>query len=355
MRKEYFRILAPLTTLEDVEILKEAGADELYCGYVTEELTKKWPLAFNILNRRGEGQSFEDYEIFKETAEKARKYNLPVYVTFNGLYTHKQYPLLLECIRQIERLPGVKGIIVADVCLLLALRKNNFKKEIHISAGGTGFNSSAINFYAGLGAQRIIFPRETTVHEIREAVIKSTKIDTEIFILSEPCGGFIDGLCSFFHCYEKYYNLDNDTLVSLSYNTEQEKCGCSFYSKQMQQGNFEIFDARTQKQIENRVLRSIAARPAHLSFGCNLCGLYDLKDLPIIGLKIVGRGTNLPYVSELVKTLKKTLVYLLKRNITRKNYIQKCKELFSGISINNGRRCTKFDCYFSPHWVRYEK
>jgi hypothetical protein len=51
--------LAPFTSIEDVKLLKDAGADELYCGYVTEKLTKKWPLAFNILNRRRECQSLK--------------------------------------------------------------------------------------------------------------------------------------------------------------------------------------------------------------------------------------------------------------------------------------------------------
>ncbi len=173
MIREYFRILAPFTHIEDVKILKNAGVDELYCSYVTEELTEKWPLAFNILNRRGEGQSFENYEIFKKAAEQANKYNLPVYVAINGLYTPEQYPLLLDLVKKIECLEGVKGIIVADLGFLLTLKKNKFKKEIHISTGGTCFNSNTVDFYQNLGANRIILPRQLTSSEIENIVTET--------------------------------------------------------------------------------------------------------------------------------------------------------------------------------------
>ena len=129
MVRKHFRILAPFTHVEDVKLLKDAGADELYCGYVTKKLTDRWPLSFNILNRRGEGQSFENYYAFKEATEQAARYDLPVYVTINGLYTPEQYPLLTELTEQVECLDGVKGIIVADLGFLLTLRKNDFKKD----------------------------------------------------------------------------------------------------------------------------------------------------------------------------------------------------------------------------------
>ena len=48
MVRKHFRILAPFTHVEDVKLLKDAGADELYCGYVTKKLTDRWPLSFNI-------------------------------------------------------------------------------------------------------------------------------------------------------------------------------------------------------------------------------------------------------------------------------------------------------------------
>jgi len=204
MTRKYFRILAPFTHPQDVKLLKNAGADELYCGYVTKKLTDKWPLAFNILNRRGEGQSFESYDAFKEATEEARSCNLPVYVTINGLYTPEQYTLLLELVEKVECLEGVRGIIVADLGFLLTLKKGGFKKEIHISTGGTCFNSNTADFFSELGSERIILDRQLTSHEIESCIsgIKS-EIDIEIFVIAEGCGGFIDGYCTFFHCFEK--------------------------------------------------------------------------------------------------------------------------------------------------------
>ena len=231
MIKKYFRILAPFTNIAEIGPLKEAGADELYCGYVNDELTKKWPSAFHILNRRGEGASFENHEVFKTAVRTAEKNNLAVYVTLNGLYTPEQYPLLHKLVKSIDCLEGIKGFIVADIGFLLSLKKNNFKKEIHISTGGTCFNSHTAKFFEALGAKRIVLDRALTSHEITDIITRSeAKIDFEIFIMGEPCGGFIDGFCAFFHCLEnvKTVRIAKNVFLRPMYNHNQHAIGCNF-------------------------------------------------------------------------------------------------------------------------------
>jgi len=355
MRKKYFRILAPFTKIEDIVLLKNAGADELYCGYLTEELTRKWPAAFNILNRRGEGQSFESYDIFRKAINQAYKYNLPVYVTINGLYTPEQYPLLLELTNKISSLKGVKGIIIADFGLLLTLRKNNFKKEIHISTAGACFNSNTTDFYRKLGAKRIILDRQLTSSEIGNLIreIKS-KIDIEIFIIEEGCGGFIDGLCTFFHCFEKIATKEEKIkkgfFLHPSYNTEQTEKGCRFYfSKELSRGHFKVFSAVSYKEKGNDLRFQ---EEKYCFFGCRICDLYDLKKYPIRSLKIIGRGSEPEYVAKLIRLVSTVLSYSSCNHITKRDYQQRCKNLFSRTLLNNKRYCTKFDCYFDKYWVK---
>ncbi|MDP8216450.1 MAG: U32 family peptidase [Candidatus Kaelpia imicola] len=359
MRKKYFRILAPFTHIEDIKLLKNTGADELYCGYVTEELIKKWPLAFNILNRRGEGQSFENYDIFRKAVDQANKHNLPVYVTINGLYTPEQYPLLLDLVKKIEFLKGVKGIIIADLGFLLTLIKNKFKKEIHISTGGTCFNSNTADFYQNLGASRIVLPRQLTANEIGNIIeeVKS-KIDFEIFIIAESCQ-FIDGYCTFFHSHEseskftKDMKIKSDTFLYPLYNTEQACKGCNFYFMEELAGRrFKIFSATSHKEKKSNLKFQYNK---NLSFGCRICDLYDLKKYPIRSLKIIGRGMDPKYNTKLVKLVSEALSYLTCGGISKRDYQHKCKDLFSKIIFKNKRRCTKFDCYFSPHWIKNEK
>jgi collagenase-like PrtC family protease len=342
MIRKRFKILAPFTNIAEIEPLKKAGADELYCGYVNDELTKKWPLAFHILNRRGEGSSFENYEDFKEAVKKARTYNLAVYVTLNGLYTPEQYPLLHKLVKSIDRLEGVRGFIVADIGFLLFLKKNNFRKEIHVSTGGTCFNSHAAKFFENLGAKRIVLDRALTSNEIKNIITKlDTKIDIEIFIMGEPCGGFVDGFCTFFHCFENAKTWSaKDFFLSPMYNTDQHVKGCAFYDDLLRNRRFEVFNATSHKKMKHG-LRYIPGKSA--SLGCRICDLYDLKEYPINSLKIIGRGTGMV---EYVELISKVLQRLSCKHITRKSFQKSCKDLISKILFKKKRRCTKFDCYY---------
>lgn len=354
--KKYFRILAPFAHIEDVKFLKEAGADELYCGYLTKKLTKKWPSAFNILNRRGEGQGFEDYATFRKATDLASKHKLPVYVTINGLYTPEQYPLLLELVDEVERLEGIKGIIVADLGFLLTLKKNNFKKEIHISTGGACFNYNTADFFSDLGAKRIILDRQLTAYEI-ESIIKEvkSKIEIEIFIIAEGCGGFIDGYCTFFHCFEKLKkeSIKNGVSLCHTYNPCSELRGCEFYfSRKLAKKDFEIFNATSYK--EKKIELNFKTNK-YDSYGCRICDLYDLKKYPIKSLKIIGRGAGSRYTANLVRFVSEAISYLTGGDISKIIYQRKCRKLFSKVIFNNKKRCTKFDCYFSPHWLPNEE
>jgi putative protease len=357
MKKGCFNILAPFSAIHDVQVLKDAGVDELYCGYITEDLKNKWPLAFNILNRRGEGSSFDNYAVFKEAISQAYKYNLPVYLTLNGLYTSQQYPLLLSLVNNIQSLPGIKGIIVADIGLLLYLKKSKFKKEIHISTIAGCFNSLTADFYKELGANRVILDRQLTVEEIKDIISRiKSDIDIEILIIRENCGGFIDSLCTFLHCSEQL-ELNTETIkknVSLikAYDTEICDLGCEFYFKKLANGNFETFDSLTEL---SKPMNLKYDRDKHHGFGCRICDLYDLKEYPIKSLKIVGRGKSSQEISKFVKLLLRVLNNLKQADISKSEFQSKCKALFSKVAFNGKKMCSNFDCYFSNSLVKNEK
>ena len=49
-----FNITSGFNSLESVHKMKELGATELYGGFLPKEMDKKLPIAFQVLNRRGE-------------------------------------------------------------------------------------------------------------------------------------------------------------------------------------------------------------------------------------------------------------------------------------------------------------
>ncbi len=156
MHKNNFKILAPLADVGDVGRLKASGVDEFYGGYVTPVMAKQWPLAFLVLNRRGEGGSFEERGRF-QAALRAAAENVPVYVAVNGFYTQEQYKGLRTLIRDIETEPGVSGVIVSDLGFLSFLKaRKSFKKPVHLSTLAACFNAEAINFYGHLGVSRVV-------------------------------------------------------------------------------------------------------------------------------------------------------------------------------------------------------
>ena len=355
MINKYFKILAPFNAIEDLAELKDAGADELYCGFIGEKLAEKWPAAFVVINRRGESQSFESYPAFEKAIARASRLGLPVFVTVNGLYTPEQYPLLLEMVDQIACLEGVKGIIVADVGLLLTLRKRGFKKEIHISTGGTCFNSGSADFFSSLGASRVVLDRQLTSSEVASVIDGiSSGIAVELFIMNEGCGGFIDGFCTFFHCVEKAREEEimKGFVLRQTYNLSQEKKGCDFYFlRELANGRFKTYSADSYKE-KNIGLKFDQKK--NISCGCRLCDLYDFNRAPVKSLKIVGRGNAPGYTAEVIRLISRALSWLDAAGITRKEYQRKCREAFSKLTFDGKMRCTDLDCYFSTHWTGNE-
>ncbi|MBU1125255.1 MAG: U32 family peptidase, partial [Candidatus Omnitrophica bacterium] len=147
------KILAPFRGKNEIVPLIESGVDEFYCGYLDPE----WEVTYSSLEfeRKGGGSNFTDLQELRASVRLAHRKGVPVFVTVNGLYVKAQYPLLLKIIKKLKTLDA-DGFIVADMGVLLTLRKQGFKEQIHISTGGTVFNSEAARFYKDWGASRII-------------------------------------------------------------------------------------------------------------------------------------------------------------------------------------------------------
>ena len=321
-----FNITSGFNSLESVHKMKEAGATELYGGFLPKYLNKKWPVAFNILNRRGEDANFSDWTEFEKAVNQARKYSLPIYATFNGLYIEKQYKYILSLIDKVSSLKGVKGIIVNDIALLLLLKEQKYKKEIAISTGGTTFNADTVQFYKSLGAKRIILDRQLSIVDIIKIIKADNSLHYEIFGFGGSCF-FIDGFCSFFHCSEK---LNYKDKIIKTYNTKQFDTGCHLIAANI--GN-------NKKSYEKKYKVSTCTFFNNFRHSCNLCNLYDLKNLQNISLKVVNRKNS----SQAFVAVVKQACDKLQEEITKKQYISYCKKI---LKENNIFECKQTQCYY---------
>ena len=94
-------ILSPLTTVEEVEPLIKAGADELYCGIISDNWRKKFK-DITCLGRFESSQpNFSNFGEVKKAVEIADTYNKPIFLTVNApYYSKRQFKLIEEDINK---------------------------------------------------------------------------------------------------------------------------------------------------------------------------------------------------------------------------------------------------------------
>lgn len=338
------KITAPFTEKEEVIPLVEAGADELYCGYVSPEWVERYT-DFEF-ERKGGGSNFTDLEALKEAVHLAHGRGVPVFLTLNGLYVKHQYPLLLKIVDELNRI-DLDAYIVADLGLLLTLRERGFKKQIHISTGGTVFNSEAVSFYKELGASRIILDRQLTLRSIRELSETHPDIDFEVFILDTLCV-YIDGFCTFMHFYstqtaeeisQKNGRNDEKFLIVSAYEPEAQPDACCIkYS-------VETFDSTSNKKIHANENKPTFYKELVDGKECGACTIYDIMHTGVRSLKIVGRQLT-PEVRLQSTRFVRACLDILEDNkaIDREDFISGVQELYRK-TFSYKRRCRGNNCY----------
>ena len=338
------KITAPFRAKDEVFPLIEAGADELYCGYLPEKWKKRYTdLEFE---RKGTGSNFTDLKELKTAVKSAHARNIPVYCTLNGLYVQQQHPLLMEIVDELAQV-GFDGFIVADLGLLLALRARGCREQIHISTGGTVFNRDAVLFYKELGVSRIILDRQVTLGSMRQLASACPDIEFEVFILNTLCV-YIDGFCTFFHCSEMpYKDTGGDTnnpgkpvpygMVS-SYDlcAEGDACGRKYSVRTRRIRDGRVPAQKIEPVFYKRLLDGTA---------CGGCALYDIAKTGVKTLKIVGRQMEAEKRLVGVKFIRQCLDLLRENNgISKNDFILRVQAMYRQ-TVSPAAACKGNNCY----------
>lgn len=280
------KVLAPISSAEEVEMLVKNGAEEFYAGYIP----MKWLQNFTAgvwMNRRAPQASIPSVEEYGSLIESAHSYNVPVFMTLNApYYTSEQIPYLLEIIKEAHEC-GTDAFVVSDIGLMLAVKKNIPDAAIHVSSLAAPTNSQSVKLYREIGASRIVFPRSLSLEEMREIIDAGGRdMEYEVFILNDGCiyeesfcfttHNQVGAFCSSQNWDFQFHSANGERPLS---KREEEKL--SSHLK-----DYEEFVWTTHSCGCSVSNHGIPLGP------CGLCALSDLQELGIDSLKIVGREAN---------------------------------------------------------------
>ncbi|MBN1869428.1 MAG: U32 family peptidase [Candidatus Omnitrophica bacterium] len=341
------KITAPFKSKEDVIPLIEAGADELYCGYILSEISKEYAHLPVFERKGGSTCNFTDIKELKNAVTLAHSRNTPVFCAFNGMYVKAQYTLLRKMIRHLEQ-TDLDAYIVADMGLLLTLKGMKTKKEIFVSSFVPLFNFEAVAFYRNFGVSRVILDRQVSFETMQVLCADFPDLDFEAFVLHLLCVN-IDGFCTFAHigatartpfsaAQGNRSQADQCQLfTTFDYRSPGDAC-CLRYS-------VEAIGASSGEPVHNGEVSPTFFK--HLVDGveCGACAMYDFMKTGIKSVKIVGRQM---VVEENIKSTKfiKAAADILEKNkqINRQDYIEQVQTLYRE-TYGYKKPCRGNNCY----------
>jgi len=189
------RVLAPVDREEEVELLVQAGADELYAGVQPSAWLGR---AVSANQRTFASAQFADEASFARAASVARRLGAPLHLALNGpLYDPTDYPDLLGLAERAVSW-GVDGLIAGDLGLLVRISRAGLPLRLTLSTMAGALNQEAIVFYRRFGVERVVLPRHATLGEMEALVRAHPELVFEAFVLVGRCPNE-EGYCTFQH------------------------------------------------------------------------------------------------------------------------------------------------------------
>ena len=274
---KHMKITAGLSGVEAYPRLADAGADELFMGFVPSGWLEKYS-NLTPLNRREvllHGIQADTMDEMRLLSSMVEDRGVPVALTFNSIcYLPEQYHVIGDMLHALAQL-GFRDWILADPGLILYLKNQGINGRIHLSGEAGCFNPDAFRLFSGFGVHRYIFPRKMTPEEMAACICAVPGAEYEAFALNERCH-YSGAFCSSLHCDEL------DHLCRVPY-------------------------LPAGPDLEGV---SPAGEPDPEAFGaggCALCALPALKRAGVTHLKVVGRGARIPYLERDIRLLRRAL------------------------------------------------
>jgi collagenase-like PrtC family protease len=293
-----YRIIAPVSSVDEIEPVLKAGADEVYFGIMTKEWIDKYGNADFISRRQSELAHFFTYKEFSEIVCKVNNHRCTATLVLNSRYSEHQLPHIFNILEQWEARGG-HSVMVSDIELLLWLNDKHKKLEKQLSVMAGVFNSQSAAFFDRFNVSRIVLPREMTISEIGRLIKNASKnIEFEAFVMFQKCE-FIDSFCNFYHpCHEKH------------------GCQMDFY-----------YDGLKINHIENNDIDTPF---------CAACSLGELLKAGVCNFKIAGRGYPVELMIKSIKFIRQTV----------ENDFEQSADIKQHYKLAFGNDCCQKNCYY---------
>ena len=332
------KITVPVSRPDEVEMLAENGAGELYCGFVPPEWLERYGGAF-WLNRRGPvAGNLQQREDVALVAERAHARTIPVFVAFNApYYTPEQQEFLLPVVEGLSAEAGIDGVIVSDLGFLVALRQAFPELAVQASSVMAALNPGMVELLASLGARRVIFPRSIGVLDIASLCGTARgRLETEAFVLNEGCV-FEEGYCMTTH------RTAGALCVQLPVVPHRflPLSGAAPPGTDPPQEARELMGAfRDWVWFQNGCGNSVTAKGIP-NGPCALCALFDLARTGVNSIKIAGRSAS-PFRKLVSLQMVRAVLDLVEKGAQREEVVKKSVALRNTPAFCEAR----YMCYY---------
>ncbi len=271
-------LLAPAGNYEKFLTALHFGADAIY-------------LAGGRFGLRAFAGNFTDEEM-KKAVILAHENHKKIYVTLNIIAKDKDFDGLKEYLDFLVGI-NVDAVIVADIGVLMFVRKNAPSLPVHVSTQANIINSYSANLMAELGAKRLILARELSLQEI--AQIRKTvpkEVEIEVFVHGAMCMAY-SGRC-----------LLSNYLTGRDSNHGEcvQACRWKYYVREVSR------DDELEVQEDEKGTYIFNSKDLNM-----LEHLQDLKDIGVDSIKIEGRMKSAYYVATVVNAYRRALDILPKK------------------------------------------
>ncbi len=263
MEKSKLEVLAPAGDEERLIAALNYGADAVYLG------RKQFGMRSSPMNF--------DFEQLVNAVKSAHERGVKVYLTCNTLPRNNELPFFEKFVEEAVE-AQVDALIVADIGLLMMIKRYAPDMEIHISTQTGIVNYATARELYNLGAKRIVLARELSFDEIAEIRAKtSTDMDIECFVHGAMCVSFSG------RCLLSQYLVNRDANrgecaqpCRWGYHLVEEKRPNEFYPIFEDEKGTYILNAKDMCMIEH---------------------IDKLAETGVTSLKIEGRAKSAYYVS----------------------------------------------------------